>query len=98
MLVLLLPVEVSLSGKERKTGYYYASDSSKMISNTMFGRFFTSSRQRVRNLNLGGFFVYSPFQVSMTPGLSTHGLFNLLLFINFSSIASVDHRIVATGT
>lgn len=84
MLVLLLPVEVSLSGKERKTGYYYASDSSKMISNTAFGRFFTSSRQRIQNLNLGGFFVYSPFQVSMTPGLSTHGLFNSQVVNKFS--------------
>lgn len=84
MLVLLLPVEVSLAGKERKTGYYYASDSSKMISNTAFGRFFTSSRQRIQNLNLGGFFVYSPFQVSMTPGLSTHGLFNSQVVNKFS--------------
>lgn len=98
MLVLLLPVEVAYVGKERKTGYYYASDSSKMISNTMFGRFFTSSRQRVQNLNLGGFFVYSPFQVSMTPGLSTHGLFNSQVVNKFSLNIIGGYTAGVTGT
>lgn len=84
MLVLLLPVEVSLAAKERRTGYHYTSDSSKRISNSAFGRFFTSSKQRIQNLNLGGFFVYSPFQVSMTPGLSTHGFFNSQIVNKFS--------------
>ncbi|PRD48818.1 hypothetical protein C5745_02425 [Sphingobacterium haloxyli] len=97
-LVLLLPVEVSRKGKERKTGYYHASDSSKMISNTAFGRFFTSSRQRVQNLNLGGFFVYSPFQISMTPGLSTHGFFNSQIVNKFSLNIIGGYTAGVTGT
>ncbi|MGO1596330.1 MAG: hypothetical protein ACTHZ1_06140 [Sphingobacterium sp.] len=82
MLVLLLPIE--LSNEERKIGYYPTSDSSKTISNSALGRFFTSSRQRLQNLNLRGFFVYSPFQISMTPGLSTHGFFNSQVVNKFS--------------
>lgn len=84
MLVLLLPVEVSDLAKRRRVGYYETSDSSKTISGSALGRFFTSSRQRIQNLNLGGFFVYSPVQVSMTPGLSTHGLLNSQVVNKFS--------------
>lgn len=96
MLVLLLPVEISHEG--RKIGYYHTSDSSKTISNSAFGRFFTSSRQRVQNLNLGGFFVYSPFQISMTPGLSTHGLFNSQVVNKFSLNIIGGYTAGVTGT
>lgn len=84
MLVLLLPVQVSLTTKERRTGYYYTADSSKMFTNTAFGNFFTSSRQRLQNLNLGGFFIYSPFQISLIPRISTHGLLNSQVVNKFS--------------
>ncbi|HEX2533951.1 MAG TPA: hypothetical protein VHK69_09465 [Chitinophagaceae bacterium] len=36
-------------------------------------RFLLSSRQMVRSLNMNKFFTERPFQVSITPGLSTHG-------------------------
>ena len=75
-LMLLLPVDISDKVQGRKVGYYPMPDSAKTIANSAVGRFFTSSRQRIQSLNIGGFFVYSPFQISMTPGLSTHGLFN----------------------
>jgi len=84
MIILLLPVDISLSGSGRKTGYYQPSDSGKTISNSAIGRLLTSSRQRIQNLNLGGFFVYSPFQVSLTPGLGTHGFFNSQVVNKFS--------------
>lgn len=96
MLVLLLPVEISHEG--RKIGYYHTSDSSKTISNSALGRFFTSSRQRIQNLNLGGFFVYSPFQISMTPGLSTHGLFNSQVVNKFSLNIIGGYTAGVTGT
>lgn len=40
---------------------------------TFLGRFFTSSRQRIQSLNIGDFFADRPYQISLTPGLSTHG-------------------------
>ncbi|WP_017258155.1 peptidase associated/transthyretin-like domain-containing protein [Pedobacter arcticus] len=43
---------------------------------TYFGKVFVSSRQRVQNINLAGFFSQSPVQVSFIPGLSTHGFYN----------------------
>ncbi|NGM64401.1 carboxypeptidase-like regulatory domain-containing protein [Sphingobacterium sp. SGR-19] len=84
MLVLLLPIDVTNPDPNRKVGYHQTLDSTKTIANSAFGRFFTSSKQRIQSLNVGGFFVYSPFQISMTPGLSTHGLFNSQVVNKFS--------------
>lgn len=98
MLVLILPVEILHAARGRKIGYYHTGDSSKTISNSAFGKFFTSSRQRIQNLNLSGFFVYSPFQVSMTPGLSTHGLFNSQVVNKFSLNIIGGYTAGVTGT
>lgn len=43
------------------------------VEKTWFGNFFLSSRQRMQSLNLNKFFVDKPVQVSVTPGLGTHG-------------------------
>lgn len=43
------------------------------IENTGLGRFFISSRQRIQSLNIPDFFANTPFQASLTPGLSSHG-------------------------
>lgn len=37
-------------------------------------RFFISSTQRIQNLNIPSFFANTPFQASLTPGLSSHGM------------------------
>lgn len=39
-----------------------------------FGRFLTSSRQRIQSLNIPDFIANSPFQASLMPGLSSHGM------------------------
>lgn len=43
---------------------------------TYFGKIFISTKQKVQNVNLDGFFTQSPVQVSFVPGLSTHGMYN----------------------
>ncbi len=43
------------------------------LQRTFFGRVFTSSRQRLHDLNLGSFVADAPFQLSLVPGLGTHG-------------------------
>lgn len=49
-----------------------------MFSNALeelgIGRFFISSKQRFQNMNISGFFANTPFQASLTPGLSSHGM------------------------
>lgn len=43
------------------------------VEKTWFGNAFLSSRQKLTSLNIGGFFADKPYQVSLTPGLGTHG-------------------------
>ncbi|PPL01263.1 hypothetical protein [Parapedobacter indicus] len=75
-LALLPPVQVNNRQKGRR--YWFAPDegSGMGLDGTALGRFFTSSRQRIQRINLGGFFAYNPYQISLTPGLSSQGLFN----------------------
>lgn len=53
------------------------SEKGTFFSNTFGGkgiwRFLTSSKQRIQNLNIPDFLAQTPFQVSFTPGLSSHG-------------------------
>ncbi|HEY4288351.1 MAG TPA: hypothetical protein VGN00_14710 [Puia sp.] len=43
------------------------------VEKTWLGRFFLSSRSMVQSLNLADFFAKKPVQMSLTPGLGTHG-------------------------
>ncbi|WP_052496461.1 peptidase associated/transthyretin-like domain-containing protein [Pedobacter lusitanus] len=47
---------------------------SNIVENMGIGRFFVSSKQRFQSLNISGFLANSPFQASLTPGLSSHGM------------------------
>lgn len=47
---------------------------SNFIEDLGIGKFFLSSRQRVSNLNIPNFFANTPFQASLLPGLSSHGM------------------------
>ncbi len=53
------------------------SDGNTIFSNAFSGtgvwRFLLSSRQRIQDLNISGFFAQTPFQASLLPGLSSHG-------------------------
>lgn len=48
------------------------------------GRFLLSGKQKVQSLNLKKFFTTRPFQVSVVPGLSTHGQLSSQVVNNFS--------------
>ncbi len=45
----------------------------KRMEDTWFGRAFISSKERIQSINLAGFFVDKPYQVSLVPGVGTHG-------------------------
>lgn len=70
--VTMLP-EVKF-GRDDSTKYGFQPGNG--IIGTFFGDIFISSRQRVQNTNLAGFFSQSPVQISFVPGLSTHGFYN----------------------
>ena len=48
-------------------------DITAQVEKTWFGKVFLSSRQKLTSLNIGAFLADKPYQVSLTPGLGTHG-------------------------
>jgi hypothetical protein len=54
------------------------------VESTGFGRFLISSRQKIQTINLRKFITDRPFQVSLIPGISTHGRLNSQVINKFS--------------
>ena len=62
---------VVISNESReKTFRYDAND----VEATALGRFLTTATQRLQSINIQNFFATRPYQVSITPGISTHGM------------------------
>ncbi|WP_316820106.1 STN and carboxypeptidase regulatory-like domain-containing protein [Pedobacter gandavensis] len=57
---------------------------SNAIDKLGIGRFFISSKQKIQNLNIPSFFANTPFQASLTPGLSSHGMMSSQVVNKFS--------------
>ncbi|WP_225444086.1 carboxypeptidase-like regulatory domain-containing protein [Echinicola arenosa] len=72
---MLLPT-FDLSAKKKKGIFEYYGTSSENVEETFLGRMFIGFRQRMQGINLGGFFAEMPYQVSLVPGLSSHGMLN----------------------
>jgi len=66
------------------TEYTYIKTDSSKVEKTAFGKPLLSSRQKIQTLNLRKYFIERPFQVSFTPGLSTHGKLSGQVINNFS--------------
>jgi hypothetical protein len=66
------------------TEYTYTKTDSNVVERTGMGRFLLSSRQKIQSLNLKNFFTTRPFQLSLTPGLSTQGKMSGQVINNFS--------------
>ena len=54
------------------------------VETSGFSRFFISSRQRIQSMNIPDFFANMPYQASLTPGLSSHGLMSSQVVNKFS--------------
>ena len=54
------------------------------VQETGIGRFLLSGKQKIQSLNLKNFFATRPFQVSVVPGLSTHGQLSSQVVNSFS--------------
>ncbi|MGZ3873892.1 MAG: hypothetical protein ACXVJD_13300 [Mucilaginibacter sp.] len=83
---LFMLADVVVKDKPISKSYHYYPDNGpdKGIGHNRFARLFISSKQLVQDLNLGNFFASSPYQVSLTPGLSTRGMYNSQVIDHFS--------------
>jgi hypothetical protein len=75
---------VAIDRRTQMAEYKKAGQDTKGVERDAFGRFFISARQRVHSLNIPDFFAAQPFQFSLTPGLSTHGLMGAQVINEFS--------------
>lgn len=66
------------------TRYVYLKIDSFKVEKTAVGNLLLSSRLKVQSLNLKKFFTERPFQLSFTPGLSTHGRMSAQVVNNLS--------------
>lgn len=55
-----------------------------VVERTGVGRFLLSTKQKVQSLNLKNFITQRPFQVSVVPGVGTHGRIGAQVVNNFS--------------
>ncbi|RZJ83217.1 MAG: hypothetical protein EOO20_23195, partial [Chryseobacterium sp.] len=72
---------VKISNFRRSKIYHY---SGKNIEATALGRFFTTAAQRLQSMNIQDFFANRPYQISITPGLSSHGPLSAQVVNKFS--------------
>ncbi|OKS88633.1 peptidase associated/transthyretin-like domain-containing protein [Mucilaginibacter polytrichastri] len=62
--------------KVAKNYDYYPEGTGKRLESNRFARLFISSKQIIQGMNLGNYFATSAYQISLTPGLSSHGMYN----------------------
>ncbi len=74
-IMFLSTVTIKAEGYTYKDNDYliYASN---IVERLGVGRFLVSTKQRIQSLNISGFMTNSPFQASLIPGLSSHGMFS----------------------
>jgi hypothetical protein len=83
-LYVLPVVNVDAKHHNRKYKYYPDDGSEDGVEHSRFARFFIGSKQLVQGLNLGNFFASRPYQISLIPGLSSHGMYNSQIVDHFS--------------
>ena len=82
-LVFLSSIQIKPKGyddPDREKGTFF----SNTIEELGIGKFFISSRQRIQNINIPNFLANTPFQASLTPGLSSHGMMSSKVINKFS--------------
>ncbi len=83
--MVIFPIEARIGDKKtREYGYFEGYEEDHGLYRSFWGRVFLSPAQRIQSMNLGGMFLYSPYQISMTPGLSTHGFIRSQIVNKFS--------------
>jgi len=75
---------VSIKDRIQSADYNTAAQNSSGIEKEGLGRFMIGARQKIQSLNIPDFFAKRPFQISLTPGLSTHGLMSSQVVNKFS--------------
>ncbi|NVM66752.1 hypothetical protein FHW88_005070 [Mucilaginibacter sp. SG538B] len=82
MVTFLQSVSVSITNDN--PAYKSSLNKKNNVERTALGSLLISARQKIQSLNIPDFFAKRPFQISITPGLSTHGMFSPQVVNTFS--------------
>ncbi|HEY1025897.1 MAG TPA: STN and carboxypeptidase regulatory-like domain-containing protein [Sphingobacteriaceae bacterium] len=72
--MFLADITIKPEGYVDSAGSRVGNELSGLVEKAGLGRFLLSSRQRIQSLNIPDFLANTPFQASLTPGLSSHGM------------------------
>lgn len=81
------PEELKLRVKQADSSvveYTYIKSDSAKVEKTRMGGWLATSQQKIQGLNIRNFFASRPFQLSITPGLGTHGQLSPQVVNHFS--------------
>jgi hypothetical protein len=68
--------QVLINSRPDNENYSNSLNKGNKVEKTGLARIFISTRQMIQSLNIPGYFATRPFQISLTPGLSSHGVFS----------------------
>lgn len=71
--IMLLSEVIVRDNYHYNPSFSYLTDDPSKFENSGIVRLFTSSKQKIQSINLGGLITQQPFQASLVPGLSSHG-------------------------
>ncbi|MEE1944754.1 carboxypeptidase-like regulatory domain-containing protein [Pedobacter sp. KR3-3] len=90
--------EVVIFKDPKKSNGSYTDDELPQVENTLLGRTFITKKQRTQTRNIGGFIANAPAQISIGPGLGTHGSLSGQVVNRFSINVTGDYNAGVNGT
>lgn len=90
--------EVVIFKDPKKSKGTYTDEELPKVENTFLGRTFITKKQRTQTRNIGGFIANAPAQISLGPGLGTHGSISGQVVNKFSLNITGDYNAGVDGT
>jgi hypothetical protein len=89
--------EITVFKNKRKNSNRYIDDAPSELEQTFLGRSFITSKQKIQSVNTGGFIANAPAQISLGPGLSSHGSLSGQVINKFSFNITGDYNAGVDG-
>lgn len=89
--------EITVFKNKRKNSNRYIDDAPSELGQTFLGRLLITSRQKIQTANTGGFIANAPAQISLGPGLSSHGSLSGQVINKFSFNITGDYNAGVDG-
>lgn len=89
--------EITVFKNKRKNSNRYIDDLPSELEQTFLGRLLVTSKQRIQSANTGGFIANAPAQISLGPGLSSHGSLSGQVINKFSFNITGDYNAGVDG-